>query len=147
MRNYLQSQCLCKTRLCPNWTCVCQSPTHNMNSDSDEETEKVPEMSAGVRCASVIDSCSSCKVADLPKHAPDFLKTLLCQKKPFPFGKESDKTFYDPSCVLDIQTCKEICGRTCQNGCCHTGAYFQVKVRAETNRRICINKTSQSTTH
>ena len=57
------------------------------------------------------------QVVDAPKRAKDFLKTKICAKKTFPYGDPEHKFFYDPTCVIDHETCKEICGKRCNGSC------------------------------
>lgn len=57
------------------------------------------------------------KVVDAPKRAKDLLKTMVCAKKIFPYGDPEHKFFYDPTCVIDHKSCKEVCGKKCKEDC------------------------------
>ena len=55
------------------------------------------------------------QVLNAKKSVIDVAKSMICPKVPFPFGKGRDA--YSPNCVMDIKTCKEICGRKCSKLC------------------------------
>ena len=55
------------------------------------------------------------QVDDAPKSVIEVAKKSVCPKRPFLFG--STRLSYSPSCVIDVHTCKDICGRKCQNLC------------------------------
>ena len=54
-------------------------------------------------------------MSSAPKSVIDVAKSAVCQKSPFPFGNGHDA--YSPSCVIDVNSCKEICGRKCTGVC------------------------------
>lgn len=39
----------------------------------------------------------------------------VCPKSPFPFG--TGREYYSPSCVVDVHTCKDVCGKKCTGAC------------------------------
>ena len=55
------------------------------------------------------------QVGDAPKSVIEVAKKSVCPKTTFPFG--STRLSYSPICVIDVQTCKDICGKKCQNSC------------------------------
>ena len=42
---------------------------------------------------------------------------MVCPKKEFPYGNPEYKFYYDPTCVIDHKSCKEVCGKKCKGDC------------------------------
>ena len=57
----------------------------------------------------------SLQVTVAPKSVIEVAKNTICPKAPFPFGKGRDS--YSPNCVIDVKSCKEICGKKCTDIC------------------------------
>ena len=55
------------------------------------------------------------QVAAAPKSVIDVAKRSICPKEPFPFAQGKDS--YSPNCVIDVKSCKEICGKKCSQLC------------------------------
>ena len=45
------------------------------------------------------------------------LKSTVCDKERFPYGVNKHEYFYNPNCIKDMLTCKDICGNKCQKVC------------------------------
>ena len=45
------------------------------------------------------------------------LKSRVCNKKQFPYGDNEGVTFYDPSCIEEMYTCQDYCGKKCVKNC------------------------------
>ena len=54
-------------------------------------------------------------MGDSPKSVIEVAKKTICPKKPFPFGRKHDS--YSTECIIDVKTCKDICGRKCGDLC------------------------------
>ena len=49
------------------------------------------------------------------KSVIDVAKKSVCPKTPFPYG--SGRDHYSPSCVIDVHSCKDVCGNKCTSKC------------------------------
>ena len=57
------------------------------------------------------------QVVSASKTATALLKRNICAKETFPYGKNKFETFYNPSCIEQIYTCKDLCGKKCIGQC------------------------------
>ena len=62
------------------------------------------------------------------------LKSRVCPKKPFPYGDNTDKTYYNPGCITDMYKCKDLSGKKCGKACSpinHDGVCSRRELLAE----------------
>ena len=45
------------------------------------------------------------------------MKSTVCAKERFPYGVNKHENFYNPNCIEDMLSCKDICGNKCQKVC------------------------------
>ena len=57
------------------------------------------------------------QVVDAPKTAAALLKSRICGKDAFPYGDSQYVSFYNPRCIDQIYTCKDLCGNKCIGDC------------------------------
>ena len=57
------------------------------------------------------------QVVSTPISATALLKSKICAKQPFPYGQHNFETFYNPTCIEQIYTCKDLCGEKCIGNC------------------------------
>ena len=54
---------------------------------------------------------------NVPKTARALVKTTIFPKEVFPYGNSKFETYYKPSCIETILTCKDICGKKYKKEC------------------------------